>query len=97
MSNSLSVEKSKPSRVKRLRFLPRVALFVDFGGRELSYRQAPLLETLYNMRGRKFSLKGLLEVAHQQLSEINLRDQAPIPFAGTKIGGSTAKPKRRKS
>jgi hypothetical protein len=95
MSNSLCVEKSKPSRVKRLPFLPRVGIFVDFGGREFSYRQAPLLETLYNLRGKRFNLKNLLGVAFQQLREINLSVaaeplllpvQKPIEFAGGTVG-----------
>ncbi len=79
MSNMICVEKSKPSSLKRLKFLPRVGLVIDFAGQEITYRQAPLLETLVNLRKRGFSMKNLMEVALTQFSEINLKKHSGVP------------------
>lgn len=97
MSNILCVEKSKPSSLKRLRFLPRIGLVLDIGGREITYRQAPILEALYNLRGKGFSLKNLLEVSFLQLKEINLPEQKPIPFAGKRIAGKKKAAARKRA
>jgi hypothetical protein len=78
MSNVISVEKSKPSKVKRLKLLPRIGLVIDFAGKELTYRQVPLLETLLNLRDKKLSVKNFMQVAYQQLNEINLRKQPTV-------------------
>jgi hypothetical protein len=75
MSTMIQVEKSKPSSLKRLKFLPRFGLVVDFAGREFIYRQAPILETLLNLSVRGLSAKSFMEVAMQQLSEIGLSKQ----------------------
>ena len=72
MANILCVEKSKKSKVRRLAFLPRFGLTVDIGGRQFIYRQAPMLETVVNLFHRGFSMKNLMNVAHDQLSEIEL-------------------------
>ena len=78
MSNMICVEKSKPSAVKRLKFLPRFGFVVDVAGREITYRQAPVLETLLNLSKKGLSMKNFMEVAFQQLSEINLKRQPSL-------------------
>ena len=87
MSNSFSFEKSKPSNMKRLPLLPRFAVTVDVAGRRMTYRQAPLIETIANMWDRGFSMKNFLDVTFEQLSEIELPKVAS--FTGAK------KPKRK--
>ncbi len=78
--------------MKRLEFLPRLGIVVDFAGREFSLRQAPFLETLVNLRGKKANLRNWLEVAVVQLREIRLPDQDAVKLAGEKLRG----PKRRR-
>ena len=81
MPNIFCVEKAKKSSVKRLSFLPRFGIVIDFGGRQLAYRQAPFLETLVNMRKSGFSFKNLVDVSLQQLKEITLPDQTEVAKA----------------
>ena len=78
MANFLCVEKSKKSTLKRLSLLPRIGVVVDFRGRQFIYRQAPILETLVNMRKSGFSLKNLMSVSFKQLKEITLPEQKEI-------------------
>ncbi len=68
----VALKKSRPSKLKRLKFLPRFGLTVDFAGRELHYRHTPILETLINLKGKKPSFAGLMEVALEQFREIDL-------------------------
>ena len=70
MSSSLCIEKAKPSQIKRLSILPRFGFTVDFAGRQLVYRQAPILETVFNVWDRGFSMKNFMDVALTQLREI---------------------------
>lgn len=82
MATSISIEKSKPSKLRRLPFLPRLGFTVDFAGVELSYRQAPILEALFNMKDRGISVEKLLEVSTEQLREIWIKpDAAEIEVA----------------
>jgi|GEM_PF-1807089 len=78
MSISISVEKSGKSSVKRLPFLPRFGLTVDFGGRRFTYRQTPVLETLHNLRLRGFSMRNFVEIAYRQLMEVEMPRQEKI-------------------
>lgn len=72
MGNSICIQKTKPSKLKRLAFLPRMAVTVDIAGRQFTYRQAPLAETLLNLWGTRPSVERLIRISHQQLSEITL-------------------------
>lgn len=90
MSSMLCVEKAKSSALKRLKFLPRFGIVVDFAGREITYRQAPVLETLVNAGLKGFSMKNFMEVAFQQLDEINLRKQQSLSEACGSKGKKTA-------
>lgn len=78
MSNMISVEKSKPSTVRRFSLLPRVGLVIDFAGKQLTYRHVPTLETLLNLRKRGFSMKNFVDIVFEQLSEISLKEQPKV-------------------
>jgi hypothetical protein len=80
MANVFCVHKSKKSSLKRLPFLPRIGVVVDIGGRQFVYRQAPILETLLNMKKTGFSLKNLVDVSFKQLREINIPSQKKIDY-----------------
>jgi len=73
MANSLSFNKSPKSKLKRLSMLPRFGFTVDFAGYEFSYRQAPILEALMNLRGKSISLQTLLDISLKQLEEIKIK------------------------
>lgn len=95
MSNMICVDKSKPSAVKRLKFLPRIGFVVDFAGREVTFRGAPIIETLVNLKERGFSVKNFMEVAYSQLSEINLKKQPTIAEACGPAAPKSSKPKKK--
>lgn len=82
--NAICVEKSnkpKKSKVKRLNFLPRIGLTIDFAGTQITYRQAPILETVVNLFDRGFSMKNLMDVSFEQLQEISLTKLNPCEEA----------------
>jgi hypothetical protein len=95
MGSFLRVEKSKPTSVKRLSFLPRFGVVIDICGKQFTYRQAPILETLFNLIGKGFTLKGLKEVAFQQLAEIELAKQDTYADIFSPHDAKSPKTKRR--
>lgn len=70
MANMFSVTKAERSRLRRLPFLPRFGIVIEVAGRRFSYKQAPMLETLLNLKDRGFSVGNLVSLAKEQLSEI---------------------------
>lgn len=72
MANSICIEKAKPSKIRRLGFLPRLGITIEVGGKQFTYRQAPIIETIVNVMDRGFSFKNLMDVAQEQLREIEL-------------------------
>jgi hypothetical protein len=70
MANMFSVNKAERSKLRKLPLLPRIGLTVDVAGRQFTYKHAPILETLLNVRERGFSVKNLVRVASEQLAEI---------------------------
>ena len=70
MATMLSVQKSERSKLRKLPFLPRFGFTIEVAGRQLTYRQVPLLETLLNARERGLTLKNLLSVAAEALDEV---------------------------
>lgn len=90
MAISLCVKKSRESKIRRLSFLPRIGVSIDFAGKKYAYKQAPLLEAVVNLFDRGFSMKNLMEVAKDQLGEIEL-----TPSDGGPEGASSQKSKSR--
>ncbi len=72
MANQLCINKIKPSKTRRVPFLPRIGLTFEIGNRQVVFRSAPLLETFLNVWRRGFSQKTMMEVGMEELSEINL-------------------------
>jgi hypothetical protein len=73
MSSSLSFGKSPKSATRKLPLLPRFGFFIDIGGRQLSYRKVPLLETLANMiEDKNVGMKGLIETTRTMMREVRL-------------------------
>lgn len=81
MAIRYSLKNSKASALKRLKFLPRFGVVVDFAGKELTFLNAPILETLVNLVGNKFSLTNFINVAMIQLSEIKIDTFSPEVFS----------------
>jgi len=63
---------SKKSKLRRLSFLPRIGLTVDFAGTQYGYFQVPITELLFNMLGREITLANVISVSHQQIKELDL-------------------------
>ena len=56
MAYTFYVQKSERTKLRRLPFLPRFGITVEAFGRQLTFKQVPLLETLLNLRDRGLSL-----------------------------------------
>jgi len=72
MALRLSVQKTKQTSTRKLKFLPRVGLTLDLAGRQFTFKQAPFLESVVNMRKKKFNLENLRAISNQILDEITL-------------------------
>lgn len=65
-----SAEKTKPSRTRKLPFLPRIGFVIDVAGRRFSIRQVPLLESLTNLIQWGLSRSNLERIEAEQLAEV---------------------------
>lgn len=70
--NIFRVEPSEKSRSRKLPLLPRVGIVIDIGGKQFSFRHAPLLETLMNLLERGATRANLEKILAEQLYEISL-------------------------
>ena len=68
---------SKKSKLRRLSFLPRIGITVDFAGKQYGLFQVPFTELLFNMKDRDFSLANIISVSRQQIDEIELPPAHP--------------------
>lgn len=91
MMNQLCVEKSKASKTRKAPFLPRFGFYLEFAGREISYKHAPILEAILNLRSRGFSQANLMDLAQEVFNEIRLPVQAR---KAVKSAPKAAKPKK---
>ena len=66
----VNIEKSVPTPSRHFPFLPRVALILDIGGRKLTFKSAPLLETLAEMKNQGLDFKALVHVSKKMFDEI---------------------------
>ena len=72
MINLFRVEPAAKTRSRKLPFLPRLGIVVDVAGKRISYRQAPLLETMLNLLERGATLSNFNKIIAEQLYEIAL-------------------------
>lgn len=70
MATMFSMHKAERTKLRRLPFLPRIGIVVDFAGQRLTIKHAPLLETALNLKDRGFNLKNLRKVLTDELNEI---------------------------
>ncbi len=63
-------EKKKPSKTRKLPFLPRFGIYIDFAGRDFVYKQTSLLETALNLQERGLSLSNFTKLMVEQFAEI---------------------------
>lgn len=76
----LSIEKKSPTSTRKIPFLPRIGVYVDFAGYELYFKQVPFLESMLNLweegheallrQGKPLSVSRLRSIVKQQFSEI---------------------------
>jgi hypothetical protein len=57
-------------KTKRISILPRFGIYLDFMGREVSLKQVPSLETIYNVVRSGVTLSNLKKITKRQLSEV---------------------------
>ena len=65
-----SSEKRQKSSTRKLPFLPRIGIYVDFCGYEFVLKHVPLLETLLNINPYHLTRAKLEQVIANQLDEV---------------------------
>lgn len=78
MALRLSVQKTKQTSTRKLKFLPRVGLTLDLAGRQFTFKQAPFLESVVNMKKKKFNLENLRAISNQILDEITIEKKRSV-------------------
>ena len=76
-------KKKQQPKTKRISFLPRIGIYVDFLGREISLKQVPSLETIYNVVTSGVTLSNLKNITKRQLSEIKFFKDEEKPTVDT--------------
>ncbi len=71
MIHLFKVERSSRTSTRKLPFLPRFGIVVDFAGRRWSFKQVPFTETLLNVLERGLSVRNFKAVIREQIQEIN--------------------------
>lgn len=66
----LEYQKSKPSKTRKLPYLPRIGVVVDFAHWTVTYKQTPILETAANLVNEHVNIPKILQVVEKQFSEI---------------------------
>ena len=69
MPTGISIKDSKPSKVRRLRFLPRISFSMDIMNKRIEFTQAPVTELLYNLYQDGFSKDNFMKVVMAQMTE----------------------------
>lgn len=65
-----SSDKRQKSSTRKLPFLPRIGIYVDFAGYEFVMKHVPLLETLFNINPYHLTRAKLEQVISAQLDEV---------------------------
>lgn len=72
MSFHFGISKSTATKLRKLPFLPRFAVTIEFLGQQYTLRSTPFLETILNVRELGFSLSNWRRISEQELAEIRL-------------------------
>ncbi len=70
MATSLIFQKLEKSKFRRVPFIPRVGVTVDWLGYQAAFRHSPILETLINLADKEFSVDNLKSVWRSELDDI---------------------------
>ena len=96
MVNQLKIEKARKSRSRKIPFLPRFGFVVEFAGKKISYRQAPLFETMVNLLDRGPSFSNFQKIVLEQLYEISLPSVSRKKTVNVKAKTLSSRPKKLK-
>ncbi|MDD9950975.1 MAG: hypothetical protein OXT67_05355 [Zetaproteobacteria bacterium] len=66
-----STEKRKKTGTRKLPFLPRVGIYIDFAGYEVVLKHVPIMETLVNINPYHLTRAKLQQVMAMQMDEVN--------------------------
>lgn len=94
MINVFKVEQSPKTRTRKLPLLPRLGLVVDIGGKRISYRQAPMLETVLNLLERGATISNFNKIIAEQLYEIALPSLIKKKTVNVEAKTISSRPKR---
>ena len=62
--------KKSPTALRKLNWLPRIGLYIDFAGYEFIYKHVPLLESMINLLEGPLTENQLRSIIRRQLAEI---------------------------
>lgn len=63
-------EEIKASKIKRIPFLPRVGIVVEFGNKRFAYKYVPVMETILNLIDGPITLSRFKTVMRNQFGEL---------------------------
>jgi hypothetical protein len=72
MSIDFSATRIKKSKTRRFQYLPRLGFTVELGGNKFTYKQVPVIETFFNLKGKKITWENIKRVAEIELNEIKI-------------------------
>lgn len=70
MIHLFRIEPAPKSETRKAPLLPRFGFVVDVAGKRISFRQAPITETIINLLERGPTLSNLKKIASEQIYEI---------------------------
>ena len=86
MGIDLRWQTKRPTKTRKLPFLPRFGFYLEIGGKALVYRQVPFLETLVYLAQVGPSIAAFVRVTKAQLAEVQfpgMSDLDPPPTITT--------------
>ncbi|MEZ4743136.1 MAG: hypothetical protein R3B45_11945 [Bdellovibrionota bacterium] len=98
MGMELKIEKKKSTKTRKAPILPRLGIYIDFCGREIVYRQIPVLETALNLHERGLSMTNLLKITMEQFAEIQFpKTKKKVDIVETSAKTISVKTKKKRS
>lgn len=70
MASLFQIRKKKPGPTRKLSWLPRVGLYLDIAGYEISYKYAPVMEAVIHILEKGLSPRLIEKISREQLKEI---------------------------
>lgn len=64
------INKKKNSKLRKAPFIPRIGIYVDVAGYEMTYKRCSFIEALMNLGEKGVSVENFRKITKAQLAEI---------------------------